>query len=147
MKWMKMESLGRAGSICFTFHNFRIPPAIVETHRRVFEPDPDPGLKCKSFQRTADPLHPDEYSLTILEPCQNRGHLPYLRPLRRGAASHPNLIRSGTCVACFEMDTGDTSPAGEPGATGRKRVSTACEACRATKIKCQPSEQPGVCRK
>ncbi|VTT65964.1 unnamed protein product [Fusarium fujikuroi] len=25
----------------------------------------------------------------------------------------------------------------------RKRVSTACEACRATKIKCQPSEQPG----
>ncbi|EXA40195.1 hypothetical protein FOQG_01262 [Fusarium oxysporum f. sp. raphani 54005] len=29
----------------------------------------------------------------------------------------------------------------------RKRVSTACEACRATKIKCQPSEQPGVCRK
>ncbi|CAM1502173.1 Fc.00g041570.m01.CDS01 [Cosmosporella sp. VM-42] len=28
----------------------------------------------------------------------------------------------------------------------RKRISTACEACRATKIKCQPSDQPGVCR-
>ncbi|CAH0039368.1 unnamed protein product [Clonostachys solani] len=31
--------------------------------------------------------------------------------------------------------------------TGRRRVQTACEACRACKIKCQPSEQPGVCRK
>ncbi|CAI6094070.1 unnamed protein product [Clonostachys chloroleuca] len=30
--------------------------------------------------------------------------------------------------------------------TGRRRVQTACEACRACKIKCQPSEQPGVCR-
>ncbi|GJN67379.1 hypothetical protein PLICBS_001404 [Purpureocillium lilacinum] len=29
----------------------------------------------------------------------------------------------------------------------RKRISTACEACRATKIRCQPSEQPGVCQK
>ncbi|KAF4465284.1 hypothetical protein FALBO_7874 [Fusarium albosuccineum] len=38
------------------------------------------------------------------------------------------------------------SPAGEAGASVRKRISTACEACRATKIKCQPSEQPGVCR-
>ncbi|KAH6986653.1 hypothetical protein EDB80DRAFT_181444 [Ilyonectria destructans] len=26
-------------------------------------------------------------------------------------------------------------------------ISTACEACRAAKIKCRPSEQPGVCRK
>ncbi|KAG8415403.1 hypothetical protein J3458_009253 [Metarhizium acridum] len=29
----------------------------------------------------------------------------------------------------------------------RKRVATACEACRATKIRCQPSDQPGVCKK
>ncbi|POR36871.1 Uncharacterized protein TPAR_02937 [Tolypocladium paradoxum] len=33
------------------------------------------------------------------------------------------------------------------GGASRKRVSTACEACRATKIRCQPSEQPGVCQK
>ncbi|WAO86940.1 Hypothetical protein NCS54_00423100 [Fusarium falciforme] len=40
------------------------------------------------------------------------------------------------------------SPATAGGATPvRKRISTACEACRVTKIKCQPSEQPGVCRK
>ncbi|KAM5346945.1 hypothetical protein ACJ41O_009950 [Fusarium nematophilum] len=39
------------------------------------------------------------------------------------------------------------SPTGEAVASVRKRVSTACEACRVTKIKCQPSEQPGVCRK
>ncbi|KAK7415451.1 hypothetical protein QQZ08_012340 [Neonectria magnoliae] len=41
------------------------------------------------------------------------------------------------------------SPAGEANAAAspRKRVSTACEACRVTKIKCEPSEQPGVCRK
>ncbi|KFA49728.1 hypothetical protein S40293_01424 [Stachybotrys chartarum IBT 40293] len=33
-------------------------------------------------------------------------------------------------------------------ATGpNKRISTACEACRASKLRCQPSEQPGVCRK
>ncbi|KAI8681728.1 hypothetical protein NCS55_00425600 [Fusarium keratoplasticum] len=39
------------------------------------------------------------------------------------------------------------SPATAGGATPvRKRISTACEACRVTKIKCQPSEQPGVCR-
>ncbi|KAJ6444071.1 High-affinity nicotinic acid transporter [Purpureocillium lavendulum] len=37
----------------------------------------------------------------------------------------------------------------DPGAIGaaRKRISTACEACRATKIRCQPSELPGVCQK
>ncbi|KAG5987711.1 hypothetical protein E4U43_004970 [Claviceps pusilla] len=29
----------------------------------------------------------------------------------------------------------------------RKRVATACEACRATKIRCQPSVQPGICKK
>lgn len=29
----------------------------------------------------------------------------------------------------------------------RRRIQTACEACRATKIRCQPSEKPGVCRK
>ncbi|KAI8683151.1 hypothetical protein NCS56_00439000 [Fusarium sp. Ph1] len=40
------------------------------------------------------------------------------------------------------------SPATAGGAAPvRKRISTACEACRVTKIKCQPSEQPGVCRK
>ncbi|KAF4980797.1 hypothetical protein FZEAL_3274 [Fusarium zealandicum] len=38
------------------------------------------------------------------------------------------------------------SPKAEAGPSVRKRVSTACEACRVTKIKCQPSEQPGVCR-
>ncbi|EQL03952.1 hypothetical protein OCS_00351 [Ophiocordyceps sinensis CO18] len=29
----------------------------------------------------------------------------------------------------------------------RKRVSTACEACRATKVRCRPSETPDVCQK
>lgn len=29
----------------------------------------------------------------------------------------------------------------------RKRVSTACEACRIAKIRCRPSPQPGVCQK
>ncbi|KAI5464219.1 hypothetical protein BGZ63DRAFT_481573 [Mariannaea sp. PMI_226] len=46
------------------------------------------------------------------------------------------------------MDTAESSSVGAgPKPAGRKRISTACEACRATKIKCQPSEQPGVCRK
>ena len=29
----------------------------------------------------------------------------------------------------------------------KKRISTACEACRLTKIRCQPSHVPGVCKK
>ncbi|KAH7019897.1 hypothetical protein EDB80DRAFT_771703 [Ilyonectria destructans] len=46
------------------------------------------------------------------------------------------------------MDVDRVSPPREPSSSGaRKRISTACEACRATKIKCEPSEQPGVCRK
>ncbi|KPM45111.1 hypothetical protein AK830_g1500 [Neonectria ditissima] len=47
----------------------------------------------------------------------------------------------------MDVDT-NTSSAGEASAAAapRKRVSTACEACRVTKIKCEPSEQPGVCR-
>lgn len=48
------------------------------------------------------------------------------------------------------MDVDNTvSSVGEASAAAasRKRVSTACEACRVTKIKCEPSEQPGVCRK
>ncbi|KAF7544917.1 hypothetical protein G7Z17_g9581 [Cylindrodendrum hubeiense] len=45
------------------------------------------------------------------------------------------------------MDVDRVSPPSEPSGGARKRVSTACEACRVTKIKCQPSEQPGVCRK
>lgn len=47
------------------------------------------------------------------------------------------------------MDVDHVSPPREPSSSSgaRKRISTACEACRATKIKCEPSEQPGVCRK
>ncbi|KAH8653296.1 hypothetical protein BGZ61DRAFT_468144 [Ilyonectria robusta] len=47
----------------------------------------------------------------------------------------------------FETDTGSVYPVGEPSTSARKMTSTACEACRAAKIKCRPSEQPGVCRK
>ncbi|KAF5017519.1 hypothetical protein F66182_10548 [Fusarium sp. NRRL 66182] len=39
------------------------------------------------------------------------------------------------------------SPSLEASPSVRKRVSTACEACRATKIKCQPSQQPGSPRR
>ncbi|KAK2599984.1 hypothetical protein QQS21_005286 [Conoideocrella luteorostrata] len=42
------------------------------------------------------------------------------------------------------MDLDSSFAAGSP---PRKRVATACEACRATKIRCQPSDQPGVCKK
>ncbi|PQK15144.1 hypothetical protein BB8028_0005g06580 [Beauveria bassiana] len=33
------------------------------------------------------------------------------------------------------------------GAAGRKRTPTACEACRVDKIRCLPSDEPGVCQK
>lgn len=47
----------------------------------------------------------------------------------------------------IEMDTGGVSPVVKASASARKNVSTACEACRAAKIKCQQSKQPGVCHK
>lgn len=31
--------------------------------------------------------------------------------------------------------------------TARQRVPTACEACRASKLRCRPSERPGICQK
>lgn len=32
-------------------------------------------------------------------------------------------------------------------AAGRKRIQTACEACRVAKIRCLPSDQAGTCQK
>lgn len=61
------------------------------------------------------------------------------------SSSYRSLVKLQIDDRVMDVD----SSMGEPGegGTARKRVSTACEACRATKIKCQPSEQPGVCRK
>ncbi|OAA40115.1 hypothetical protein BBO_06173 [Beauveria brongniartii RCEF 3172] len=41
----------------------------------------------------------------------------------------------------------DPAAAAATGAVGRKRTPTACEACRVDKIRCLPSEEPGVCQK
>ncbi|KAL7806658.1 hypothetical protein V8C44DRAFT_338519 [Trichoderma aethiopicum] len=51
----------------------------------------------------------------------------------------PALI-SAILVSSMDRDSSPRKPA-------LKRNSTACEHCRAAKAKCQPSEQPGVCRK
>ncbi|KAL6814333.1 hypothetical protein J3E69DRAFT_347083 [Trichoderma sp. SZMC 28015] len=41
----------------------------------------------------------------------------------------------------------DAEPEGSGDAFPRKRILAACEACRDNKIRCRPSEKPGVCRK
>ncbi|KAL6851846.1 hypothetical protein J3F83DRAFT_757501 [Trichoderma novae-zelandiae] len=51
----------------------------------------------------------------------------------------PALI-SAILVSSMDSDSAPRNPV-------LKRNSTACEHCRAAKAKCQPSEQPGVCRK
>ena len=63
-------------------------------------------------------------------------------------SSHHRLIASSPHHSAAQLTTPramNTTWAHEA-ASGR-RNQTACEACRATKIRCQPSEQPGVCRK
>ncbi|UKZ84033.1 hypothetical protein TrVFT333_011849 [Trichoderma virens FT-333] len=42
---------------------------------------------------------------------------------------------------------GDAEPEGSGDGLPRKRILAACEACRDNKIRCRPSEKPGVCRK
>ncbi|KAG5981994.1 hypothetical protein E4U55_002428 [Claviceps digitariae] len=45
------------------------------------------------------------------------------------------------------MDLAESATTADEPTPTRKRVATACEACRATKIRCRPSAQPGICRK
>ncbi|OLN97254.1 hypothetical protein CCHL11_07711 [Colletotrichum chlorophyti] len=45
------------------------------------------------------------------------------------------------------MEPNDDPDAATAGTTQRQRVTNACEACRAAKVKCQPSVQVGICRR
>ncbi|TQN73413.1 hypothetical protein CSHISOI_02078 [Colletotrichum shisoi] len=45
------------------------------------------------------------------------------------------------------MESAVDADALSAGATPRQRVTNACEACRAAKVKCQTSVQPGICRR
>lgn len=87
----------------------------------------------------------------VLQPSNSQYVKPWSQLIAKSHAAgflsncHHCLVRLQIDYRVMDVD----SSMGEPGegGTARKRVSTACEACRATKIKCQPSEQPGVCRK